>query len=138
METGNPRGALEQYRRAEKIRSELTAADPRDVRAASGLVSIEWRTAVALAEAGDRAASRQTFEKAAVHGEQLIETFPDKQIGRASLADVCSAYGRCWVEKWSSCEHARPWLERARDLFHQVGDESDSQEASRKLAGCRK
>jgi serine/threonine protein kinase len=136
---GNNRAALEQYRRAENIRAELAGADPRDARAANGLVSIESRIASALADSGDHKASRQTFQRAIGHAEKMIETFSDKQIGRGALAEVYYTFGKCYISAWSSCEGARPWLARARDLYLHAGNDSAIRMIDQQLASsCSK
>jgi serine/threonine protein kinase len=136
---GDNRAGLEQYRKAENIRAELAAADPRDVRAANGLVSIESRIASALADSGERKASRQTFRKAIGHAEKMIETFSDKRLGKGALAEVYYAFGKCYISAWSSCEGARPWLARARDLYRQTGNDSTIRTIDQQLASsCSK
>jgi len=134
--TGNLRLGVEQYRKAEGLRADLAAADPRDARAAKGLVSIEWRLAAALAEVGDRKGSQQEFQKAVAYAQSMIDTFSDKQMGRAALADVSRMYGRCWAIQWGSCERARLWFGRARDLYREVGNSAQSGLVEQDMAKC--
>jgi serine/threonine protein kinase len=126
--------AVEQYRKAEKIRAEMVQADPRDARAAGGLVSIHWRLARALADAGERRESEATFLKAIHAGEAMVRRFPDRRTSLDSLADACLAFAYCWKDKWSSCAQARAWLTRARDLYRELKNTTQVAEIESELA----
>jgi tetratricopeptide (TPR) repeat protein len=134
VETNRPAEAVQQYRKAEKIRSDMVAADPRDARAATGLVSVSWRMAIALAPAGDRPASEAAFLKAVHTAEELLRTLPDKKLGAAALADACWFFGSCYKEQWSSCAQARPWIVRARDLYREL--KQPTAQTEKALAEC--
>ena len=131
-----PAEALAQYDRVLKIRSEMAAADPRDERAADGLVSAGIRIAGVLADSGDRKASEAGFLEAIRGAESLIRRFPQSTSGRELLANASYQYGSTLAGKWSSCGKARPWLERARDLSREAKNEEEARDAEKDLAGC--
>ena len=89
------REAVEQFRKVEGIRAEMAAADPRDARAATALVSAEWRMGWALGETGDRSGAREAFREAARRGEAMLVALPDKSVGTEALADACWNIGDC-------------------------------------------
>jgi tetratricopeptide (TPR) repeat protein len=121
---GDLQGAIAQYHKAEKLREDLAAADPRDLRAATGLVSIEERIAGALSDAGERESSRQTFLRTIGLGERLVARFPDQQTALAALAEAYFVYGEKWRTNWSSCERALPLYAQSRDLYRRLGNET--------------
>jgi tetratricopeptide (TPR) repeat protein len=132
---GRTQAALDQYFKVEKIRQDLSAADPRDERALNGLVSISWRIAQAYANK-DRAAAERYFQKSIAHAEQMIEIVPDKNAGKSALADAYYNYGIAWKIQWSSCAEARPKLIRALELYRQAGKDGSAGDAERLLSQC--
>jgi serine/threonine protein kinase len=126
--------AVEQYRKAERIRAEMVAADPRDARAAQALVSVEWRMGNAQAEAGDRSGAMVSFRNAVRAGERMIAELPDKNVGTSALAEACFKIGVCYLQKWSSCAGAVPWLTRAQRLYHALNQPAAN--VAQSLAEC--
>jgi tetratricopeptide (TPR) repeat protein len=128
------REAVELYRKAGHLRAEMVAAAPRDARAAMALVSEEWRIGWALARAGDRGGAREAFQKAVRAGETMVGSLPDKSVGTRALADACWNIGLCYRDELSSCAQALPWFTRARGLFRQLNQ--PTQTLDKALAEC--
>jgi hypothetical protein len=112
----------------------MAAADPRDARAASALVSGEWRLGRALAHTADRAAAAQAFRNSVRHAEAMVASFPDRTLGTGVLAEACWNIGLSYRDEWSSCERAVTWFTRARTLFRELNRKTV--EVDRALAGC--
>ncbi len=119
---GKMRDGLEQYRKAERIRAEVSAADPHDQRAASSLGMITLRIGELLELMGDRRASEAAFARGIELGELYRNRFPQSRDARSLLADGCRVFGRAYQRSWSSCDKARPWLERAAKLYKEDGN----------------
>ena len=129
-----PAEAVGKYREAEELRAGMAARDPHDARAASGLVSVEWRMAFAMAKAGDPKGAEAAFGRAVRDGERMIATLPDPKTGQAALAEACWNFGLCYKDIWGSCSKAKPWLSRARQLYQELNQPTSRVEAD--LAAC--
>jgi tetratricopeptide (TPR) repeat protein len=126
--------AVEQYRKAQQIRVAMAAADPRDARAAHALVSVEFRYGIALARAGDRAAAGQAFQRTVRAGEALIANFPDKKPSTRALAEAFWNIGNSYRDIWASCGLARPWYNRALELYRGINESTSIIDTA--IAGC--
>lgn len=128
--------ALREYRRAETTRRQLAAAEPRDARAAFALISVTRRIAWVLADLGDRKQSEAVFLRAARGAESYATTFAGKPDSKRLLADVYADIGRCYQQKWSSCQQALVWFTRARDVYRSLRDEGAVRNVENESAGC--
>jgi tetratricopeptide (TPR) repeat protein len=134
LRLGRAAAAVELYRKAEKIRAEMVVADGRDARAATALVSAEWRLGYALMQAGDRGGAAEEFRSAVRTAERMIRELPDKKVGTQALADACWNIALCYTRQRSSCAEAMPWLLRARELFRELNQPAPKVEQS--LEAC--
>ena len=82
---------LEQYRKVEKIRSEVAAADPRDQRAASGLATTTLRIAELLELTGDHSGSGPAFVRAVQLAESYRGRFPQSRDAVSLVDNACRA-----------------------------------------------
>jgi tetratricopeptide (TPR) repeat protein len=130
-----PAAAVEKYRAAEKLRAAMAAADPRDARAGTGLVSAEWRMGDAMSLAGDRTGAAAAFQRAAAEGERMIAGLPDSRVGKSALAEACWNIGLCYMKEWRSCAKAEPWFLRARGLFRDLGQPTPNLDQALKDCG---
>lgn len=85
LKLGHATAAVELYRKAEKIRAEMVAADSRDARAATALASAEWRLGYALIQAGDRGGAAEEFRSAAHTAERMIRDLPDNEVRNTGI-----------------------------------------------------
>ncbi|MBS1858694.1 MAG: serine/threonine protein kinase [Acidobacteria bacterium] len=122
------------YRRARELRVQMKAADPRDARAASALVSAEWRLGWALGVAGDRARAGEAFRRAVKGAEEMIARLPDRTVGMRALAEASWNIGESYRQQRGSCAQAVLWLERARGLYRELKVPAPRVEES--LAAC--
>jgi tetratricopeptide (TPR) repeat protein len=128
--------AIEKYWESEKIRGAMVAADPRDARAAMGLISAEWRLGVAMGRAGDRKGAEEAFDRATKAAASAMKSLPDPKTAKSALADACLNIGIAYKNDWASCAKAEPWFERARGLYRETRD--STAELDKAVADCRK
>lgn len=122
------------YRRARELRVQMKAADPRDARAASALVSAEWRLGWALSVAGDRARAGEAYRRAVMGAEEMIARLPDRTVGMRALAEASWNIGESYRQQRGSCAQAVPWLERARGLYREL--KAPAPRVDESLAAC--
>jgi tetratricopeptide (TPR) repeat protein len=116
---GKLREGLEYYRQAERIRAEVSTADPRDQRAAYGLGVTTLRIGELLEIMGYRSASEAALRHGIELGESYRNRFPQSRDAHSLLADAYRVFGRAYQRSWSSCDKAQTWLDRAEKLYRE-------------------
>jgi tetratricopeptide (TPR) repeat protein len=114
--------AVEKYRDAERLRAAMTLADPRDVRAATALVSVEWRMGMAMDMAGGRKDAEEAFHKAVEEGKRMVAMLPDPKAGKAALAETYWNIAISYKNLGDPCAKIVPWLQRARGLYQELSE----------------
>jgi hypothetical protein len=84
--------------------------------------------------AGDLSGAAEEFRSAVRAAERMIRDLPDKKVGTQALADASWNIATSYIRQRSSCADARPWLLRARELFHQLNQPAPKVEQS--LEAC--
>ena len=133
---GRTEDGLEQYRKAQRIRAEVAAADPKDARPAHGLAVITWRIADLLAAMGDRRKSEAAFVRAVELAESYRSRFPEKGDAAGLLADISREFGEIYSQRWGSCEKAQPRLERSRQLYRDTNNAQGVQSTESLMKAC--
>lgn len=127
---------LAEYRKAYKIRSHAAAVEPRDARAAAGLVSIGWRMGTVLAAMGERHESEAAFAESIASAESFRKRFPETTGALRSLAEANRFFGETYQQRWGSCRQARPWLQRALQIYGSLKDVQAVQQIEVLLNEC--
>ena len=126
---------LEQFRRAYQIRARVAAAEPKNARAAHGLVSIASRIAGIQDEMGDRRGSESWLTRALALAERYRSQFPEKEDATANLAAMNRTFGETY-QKWGLCGKARPLLLRALELFRIAKNAEGIQATEHAMSAC--